>query len=77
MTCTIPVTASAANLMCEPTPTTTNCPCSLTEALHWVAVISEDAYRDVDLRRLLPAALAHFDLITERETIRTAIEALP
>lgn len=59
MTCAIAANVSA---------TTTNCPCSLTDALHWVAMISEDAYRDANLRHLLPAALAHYDLIAERES---------
>ncbi len=43
------------------------CTCTVSDALHWVVVISEDAYVDVDLRRLLPLAIDHFDAIVERD----------
>lgn len=45
-------------------PTSTTCTCSVSDALHWTMLISESAFLgDEDMRRPLPAALAHFDLI--------------
>ena len=60
------LTASTTNTVTTSTvsPTTTTCSCSVSDAQHWTMLISEAAFLgDEDMRRLLHAALRHYDLI--------------
>ena len=69
MTCTLPVTASTANSMCEAPPgaTATSCDCTLSIAPGWWALVAEDADAgDADLRALLPHVAQHVDDVAAR-----------
>ena len=66
MNCTFPAAAAATSTSTTSTSSsiTTTCSCSVSDALRWTMLISEAAFLgDEDMRRLLPAALDHHDLI--------------